>query len=339
MTKPSPTYKKTDEQARAWFMLISSGEATDADIADFENWQQADEAHTQAYGRISLMWNQFDVVEASEAGARVRASVEQPTFWQKLKELFVIRSPVLTFAVAASLLITVTGGYLFYNGRAPEVSPYTTAIAEVREITLADGSLITLGARSSIEVRRSAEARDIILKAGQAFFEVAPDTDKPFHVQAGAADVHVLGTRFDVHMRPEDVTIAVLDGRVRVSSAQAENDAEAKVLTSGQAILATATGLGETQVGTGVKAGGWRTGRLVYKGTILKNVIADANRYHTKEIIITDPVLANTQITTSFDVQQVSEFLETLPLMFSLKLVDKADVDQILIEPVVAGAG
>ncbi|HZK64808.1 MAG TPA: FecR family protein, partial [Puia sp.] len=67
------------------------------------------------------------------------------------------------------------------------------------QLILADGSRVWLNAASSIRFPTSfsgAERRVEI--TGEAYFEIAPDKEKPFIVQSGQAEVSVLGTHFDL---------------------------------------------------------------------------------------------------------------------------------------------
>ena len=76
---------------------------------------------------------------------------------------------------------------------------FSTRTAEVREVTLHDESVVTLGALSAIESGFSAKLRGKVeLLSGEAFFAVEKDENRPFVVHVGDAEVRVLGTKFDV---------------------------------------------------------------------------------------------------------------------------------------------
>ena len=47
--------------------------------------------------------------------------------------------------------------------------------------------------------------REVVLDQGEGFFEVAPDSGRPFTVDARQSRVTVVGTAFDVRTTPEDV--------------------------------------------------------------------------------------------------------------------------------------
>ncbi len=60
-------------------------------------------------------------------------------------------------------------------------STYTTQVGERRSITLADGSMIDLNARSAIRIKFSKSERNVDLMDGQALFEVAQGQVAPVH--------------------------------------------------------------------------------------------------------------------------------------------------------------
>jgi len=93
----------------------------------------------------------------------------------------------------------------------------TTAIAQ--QIPLADGSKVILEPFSSLKYpsRFEKKQREVVLK-GEAFFEVAKDTTKPFVVYANETITKVLGTSFTIKAfeGEKEVEVAVKTGKVAV---------------------------------------------------------------------------------------------------------------------------
>src|SRR5262249_47946826 len=96
---------------------------------------------------------------------------------------------------------------------------YASSRGEVRNIALPDGSAVTLDAQSTVVARFGANARNIDLERGRAFFAVAPDPAKPFAVTAGDRRVIAVGTRFDVNVTPLGMMVTLVQGHVRIESA------------------------------------------------------------------------------------------------------------------------
>ena len=64
-----------------------------------------------------------------------------------------------------------------------------TAVGENRTVPLPDGSRITVGGYSRVEVSFSDSERRVELARGEALFKVAKDPTRPFVVHAGRARV------------------------------------------------------------------------------------------------------------------------------------------------------
>lgn len=93
----------------------------------------------------------------------------------------------------------------------------TTAIAQ--NLSLEDGSTVTLEPFSSLKYpsQFTEKQREVILK-GEAFFDVARDTTKPFVVYANETITKVLGTSFTIKAfeGEKEVEVAVKTGKVAV---------------------------------------------------------------------------------------------------------------------------
>jgi ferric-dicitrate binding protein FerR (iron transport regulator) len=121
----------------------------------------------------------------------------------------------------------LSDGHLVYDGqslKAGEVQYNTLTVprgSRIVELTLSDGTNVTLNAASSITYPTSFPSTDRQVKIdGEAYFEVAHDVRKPFIVQKGDAKVEVLGTHFNINAYDDEDAIAVtlLEGSVKVSS-------------------------------------------------------------------------------------------------------------------------
>lgn len=110
-----------------------------------------------------------------------------------------------------------------------EFIEHETVPGQRKRITLSDGSIITLSHASSIRYPKHFEEHQRVLTLqGQAFFEVASDSLRPFIVHTDQLSIEVLGTSFDVQSYEgedyQDVTVAT--GKVRVAETEALGDQE-----------------------------------------------------------------------------------------------------------------
>src|ERR1700687_2855144 len=127
---------------------------------------------------------------------------------------------VVVFAATTTIGIFLGLATWFLSLRGPQsaplTAPYQPPLATHRAETLPDGSVVRLGARSSISLNFSRETRYLVLEGGEAFFSVAKDAARPFIVQAGRVSARAVGTQFNVRRAAESTTVAVSEGVVDV---------------------------------------------------------------------------------------------------------------------------
>jgi transmembrane sensor len=156
-------------------------------------------AHRQAYAQAQALWRQ------TEAPAARLAAEEQAGLQQYLEAM---RRPARKphwqrFAVAACLVLALGGvaGWQPQHWLQDLRADYTSA-EQVRQVTLADGSQLTLDAGTAIGVDFDQGERRVRLLRGAAFFQVT-HTGAPFLVDANGGQVRVLGTQFEVREQGE----------------------------------------------------------------------------------------------------------------------------------------
>ena len=124
-----------------------------------------------------------------------------------------------------TLRVTNEGNTLVYSvmqGVALEdtYNVLTVPVGGEFRVILSDGTMVFLNSGSELrypEVFRDGQ-REVFLK-GEAWFEVAKDSVRPFRVHAGEMDVRVLGTSFNVkaYERMESIAMTLVTGSVEVT--------------------------------------------------------------------------------------------------------------------------
>ncbi|PKD43494.1 hypothetical protein CWD77_07950 [Rhodohalobacter barkolensis] len=133
-------------------------------------------------------------------------------------------------AAVVLLFFTILGGSYLILQHSNPVSEQTakqvyktisTQEDQHRLMTLSDGTQIRLNSNSSIVLPEvfSDNVREVRLK-GEAWFQVAEDSSKPFIIQADKAQVRVLGTEFNVKVDTlaRNVQVAVTEGKVSLNN-------------------------------------------------------------------------------------------------------------------------
>ncbi len=112
-----------------------------------------------------------------------------------------------------------------------------TPKGEKAAVTFSDGSKIILNAASELRFPKefTGKERKVYLD-GEAYFEVAHNSGKPFVVQTGQTQIRDLGTKFDVRAWSEDkkVTVVVREGEVSVRTSRPAFGQQKVILKEGQ---------------------------------------------------------------------------------------------------------
>ena len=140
------------------------------------------------------------------------------------------------YAAAAVALALIIGGLWYmvprlsdgYSGvtmaQADKTYYQTTGESPVMRITLPDGSNIQLNKETSLYIVQNQfnrRIREVWLEEGEAFFEVAKDTERPFIVYHGDLQTVVRGTSFNIkaYKSLHENVVSVRSGKVEVGSA------------------------------------------------------------------------------------------------------------------------
>jgi len=227
-------------------------------------------------------------------------------------------------AAMVTALAIAAGGYWTL---APE--RYQTRLGEQRDVTLPDGSRMTLNTNTAVAVWYSKARRYIELRRGEALFAVKADASRPFEVEAGGVLTRALGTEFNVDLRGYKVTVSVLEGAVSVAPEGRTGAAPAPQqgsLDPGAAATPTITTLSKGQaVDVRPKEGrmqehradlrridAWRTRRLEFTDTPLPEALDEFNRYSAVHVVAGTPDLGSVHVSGVFRVGDADSFLYAL---------------------------
>jgi len=353
MTDPSssasPDTLALHEAAAEWLVRRQDASWSSADEQELHAWLAARPAHRQAYSRVARTWEDLSqaprpaLASDGQAAGRPsrtlprRASREasgrravQPGFWGAL-----LGQPVFskTFAAACAALV-VGGGFGWYrwDNTPGYVLSVSTAAAEVRQLDLPDGSHVALNFGSTLEVRYYPRRRELVLNQGEGFFDVAPDTGRPFTVDARQSRITVVGTAFNVRNTPDDVIVKVSHGRVRV---QPDRDKARPELSLGAEQGVTVDARNSTYqavaaVPDGV--GGWRNGRLVYRRTPLGEVAQEVAQYLGKPVELGSPGLKSLPVSGFAATNAPAAFLEALPDLLPVQVKRAPDGGYLILD-------
>jgi RNA polymerase sigma factor (sigma-70 family) len=171
-----------------------------------------------------------------------------------------------------------------------------TDAGEIRQITLADGSLLTLDSKSSVDIAFTDNERRLILRAGRLLVDVASDSaanKRPFLVENRDGVSQATGTRYVVEQAEKDSLVSVIESQVVVRS-RGQPD-KSVGLKAGQSVRFDNQNVGQPEASL-PSASSWIQARLVYEDVPLGQVIADLGRYQRVYVKL-DPEVATLRFT------------------------------------------
>jgi transmembrane sensor len=310
-------------EASAWYSRMHSSEATAEDHVELAQWLAAGSQNQQAYTFVT----ETGRLAAQTLPASKRHRIPAPARRTRRRGEFPAHSGAthrrLAIASTAAAAIVITVGVVIMSR--PQVDTYDTAIGEVRNVILADGSALVLNGGTRLAVTFSRQARDIDVETGEFFVTAAKDPARPLRVHARGRVIEDIGTAFDVDMNGAQVEVAVSEGTVMITN-PANGNESAVVINKGEAQTFTTDHLiGSARTIEAQDVGAWRVGILTYDHSSLAWLVADLNRRFEGAIKIPDPTLAAMPVTLTLKLHDRDTTIGTLEKLLPVRAVTGAD--------------
>src|SRR5216684_2638148 len=258
-----------DEEAAVWIWRMDSAAVAAADRQAFEAWLREDPRHRRAAAALAAVWSTLDGLAEAKRDEKIA------TFTNTTK-LPLLHHPQRGWFAAAAVLAAVAVGAIWLQQGSGESQTLATAVGQQRNVTLADGSTVTLNTNTILETDLRRHTREIYLRKGEAHFQVAHDRSRPFLVHAG------------------DAVVRALNAGERLSTAS--RDYAVTPITAQQMSSELA----------------WREGAIIFDGQPLSEAIAEIERYTDARIVVSDPEIARLRVGGRFRTGDMQEFFDAL---------------------------
>jgi transmembrane sensor len=314
--------------AADWVVRMSAGPLSAEEQTRLDAWVGADPRHQGALLRAQAGWRDLDRLAAlhgqlsiESTGASALASTDAAPEVPSWKARF---TPAWRYA--ASVLIAV-GISVAMWGALNRHPAHVTQVGEMRRVALPEGSILTLNTDSDAVIAFDEQRRRVILRRGEATFQVAHDTQRPFLVVAGDITVKAVGTAFDVRLTHGLVDVTVTEGVVEVFQGE-EGQAAARRVGKNTIVRVPASGVISTLPLPAEQAQrrlAWQEGLLVFQGESLAQAAAEFSRYSEREIHVDGTALAAQPVFGVFHTHDVSAFVQAAASSFEARVVETDD--------------
>ncbi len=307
-------------EASIWFARMHGPDAP-AHEASFVAWIAGDEAHRDAYSRVS---EAFSLGKALKPG--ISPDATQPS--RPRRELVAIIAILLTGLCGITFTASQNG---FVSVRRPPAaviaSRWSTGTGEIRTVHLSDGSTVTLDTQSVLVSRFGADRRYLMLIRGRARFDVAHER-RAFLVQAG--------TIFDVRVEGPVASVHLIRGAVDVGLPKHDGDsAKLRRVLPGEAVTFDArrgiNPVTASQNSTIVQTI-WPSSLLEFDNARVGEVIAEANRYSSRQLRVRSPDIAEKRVSGTFRVGDAEQLAGHLSSLLGIRISRRPNGDIDMIE-------
>lgn len=270
--------------------------------------------HSERIGKATLVVNTDRAWERLQRKIVAREEAPEPEeSVTDVRPLPMVNYRKISYWVAALVILFVGVKWLHFSYSTKNQRIEVSTLSNSREHILPDGTKVYLNYNSSLSYPAdfSGKIRSVLLH-GEAFFEVAKDSLRPFVIEANGTQVRVLGTAFNVKAYSPMVRVDVTNGRVEVKKQDRIVE-----LSKGQGVAIGKDSLFESYA-TDLNRIGYRTGIYDFTFTPLAEAVTMLNEGYHADIRLPDNRIADCPITVRFEKESLditlSVIAETLDL-------------------------
>lgn len=241
-------------------------------------------------------------------------------------------------ASIAAMCVLIGGLYAVWPTLQDRISPVSykelSVASGIRKLlVLDDGTRLWLNSGSSLKYpsRFKGKKREVHLQ-GEAYFEVAHNTEIPFIVHTGKLRTRVLGTTFNIKAYKDDPDVKVILFTGKVEIIREINDKETDKLIllpkQGATYRKDSGSLIKTTVSTTTinHYSAWKDGKLIFDETPMQDVLKRLSLAYNVKFTLTDEKINKCTITGSFNVnQKIEEILQSISVSMDGKFIREAD--------------
>ncbi|MFJ1300688.1 FecR domain-containing protein [Pseudomonadota bacterium AL_CKDN230030165-1A_HGKHYDSX7] len=299
--------RATAHAAADWLTLLMSGEAGDEQQRQWRAWRQAHGDHEAAWQHLEAVTGRVKALERTPAYAALSAygADGKPRSAGRRRATRMLLWGGI--AAGAGLLASRTTTWQ------ATTADLRSGTGERRNVTLDDGTLLTLNTDSAVNLRFDANQRRIVLVAGEimvATRHVPQQADpRPLSVATAEGSIRSLGTRFTVRQLAGRTSVAVLESAVEIAPWAAPDGA--RLLRAGEQTQLSRDAVDPPR-SAGEHTDAWTRGQLVAVEQRLDDFLAELDRYRTG-VLRVDPQVAGLRLSGVFPLADTDRILATLP--------------------------
>ena len=304
----------SSEESNELELLLASNQSYQQEYKSLNTYFQKDETPDE---RIDLVFNRIKSKIIVPQGAENISNVRSIKPKQNFK---------VWFQIAAVFVVAISGFFIYKNFiSADRLQSINTLAAEKKNITLADGTLVTLNSVTQLKYPASfkGDKREVYL-SGEAFFDVKKDAKHPFIIHTDKIQVKVLGTAFNVKAYKNDnfTETTLIRGRVEISINDNKDTPfilmpnEKFVFTNkdNKASLSKLTYFSANDLNSIIETS-WLNHELIFKNNDFVSISKLFERWYGVKVVFKDEALKSFKFTGKFKEESITDALKALKMI------------------------
>lgn len=296
------------QAAAQWFAVLQSDAVSESERQAWRDWIAIPE-HAKAWQRVEQISGRFEPLTGGpfSSAANVLLQRREPSRRHALKTLSIL---------CGGALLAFSGGALPWRSWTAD---HRTAVGEVRDWRLDDGSRLWLNTDSAMAVAFTDQARQLSLYRGEALLQTSAER-RPLLLRTSEGDLRVRDVaKFSVVQRDGITQLSVFEGAIDIQPAGRDG---IHTVLQGQQVAFDARQLRpELPVQPGRQA--WSSGVLLADDLRLDEFVAELARYR-QGYLGCDPRIAGLRVVGAYPLADPERILEalasTLPLRINRRL-------------------
>ncbi len=300
-----------------------SGSILDSELKSLFVWLNSEQGNQEYEKLADAIWTsgQFDAVEKVDSAklySKISARLQEKQLSGRKPLMISLRKAVAIFILGLVLPLT------YFTLLNPQDSNQQVVYLKeslsnekVRKMSLPDGTAVWLLSGSEITYPSDftkSKYRKVKVK-GEAFFDVAKDSLRPFILDLGEIGLKVVGTSFNVmNFEDEDhVSVVLKSGQVELFKGDFRQNKQLVRIKPGElADYQKKESKFHIQKVEVVKYTSWIDGTLVFRNDPLAEVLKKLGRWYNVEIEINDPSVVDFPFTATIKNENLDQIIDLL---------------------------
>ncbi|AKA23048.1 FecR domain-containing protein [Pseudomonas chlororaphis] len=301
-----PTQRLIDDATR-WWVLMNSGQASEAEHRAYQRWRSEDPRHEQLCRQLETRLGVFQVPIAQGIdGQLLQRALNAPGSRRKVLQRALLGAGVM---LGAGALLSQHGWPM-----AELTADLRTGTGQRQSLTLPDGSQLRLNARSAANIDFDPQRRVVQLLEGEMLLSLARDPARPFFLQTAQVRVQASGSRLLLRERDGQGQATALDGPLDIAG----HGGERLQLPGGHEVTYDAFHFGPVRPSRS-SATAWVDGLLELRDTPLSEVV-EALRPYRRGVLRLDPAIAGLRVSGLFRLDNPQQILDSLARTLPIRI-------------------